>query len=92
MVDYASLSEDLSQQKEAYLYRRRQLMQSPQGAVVKVDGRECYNFCSNDYLGLANHPRLIDAFKTAANEYGVGSGAAHLITGQIGRASCRERV
>ncbi len=81
MVDYASLSEDLSQQKEAYLYRRRQLMQSPQGAVVKVDGRECYNFCSNDYLGLANHPRLIDAFKTAANEYGVGSGAAHLITG-----------
>lgn len=46
-----------------------------------IDGRRVVSFCSNDYLGLANHPKLIDTFKRAANQYGVGSGAAHLITG-----------
>ena len=81
MVDYTGLSEDLIQRKAAHLYRYRQLLQSPQGVRVTVEGRSLLNFCSNDYLGLANHPQLIDAFKKAADDYGVGSGAAHLITG-----------
>lgn len=46
-----------------------------------IDGRQVVSFCSNDYLGLANHPKVIDAFKRAADKYGVGSGAAHLING-----------
>jgi len=81
MVDYASLSEELAQRREAHLYRSRQVLQSPQGVEINIEGRQLLNFCSNDYLGLANHPKLIAAFCQAANEYGVGSGAAHLITG-----------
>ena len=46
-----------------------------------VDGRELVNFCSNDYLGLARDPRLVEAMAAAAARYGVGSGAAHLVTG-----------
>jgi 8-amino-7-oxononanoate synthase len=46
-----------------------------------IDGNRVVSFCSNDYLGLANHPKMISAFKRAANEYGIGSGAAHLING-----------
>ncbi|GAB4255087.1 MAG: 8-amino-7-oxononanoate synthase [Methylomicrobium sp.] len=45
------------------------------------DGRTVVNFCSNDYLGLANHPAVNDAFKAAVDRYGVGSGSAHLICG-----------
>ncbi|MEO7775754.1 MAG: aminotransferase class I/II-fold pyridoxal phosphate-dependent enzyme, partial [Steroidobacteraceae bacterium] len=50
-------------------------------ALPIVAGRALVNFCSNDYLGLARHPRLIDAMRAAAHEFGVGSGAAHLVTG-----------
>lgn len=81
MVDYTDLSAELTQRKEDHLYRHRQVVQSPQGVEVNIDGRHLLNFCSNDYLGLANHPKLIAAFCSAANDYGVGSGAAHLITG-----------
>ncbi len=49
--------------------------------MVRIEGQEFLSFCSNDYLGLANHPRLVDAFKEGAERFGVGSGAAHLITG-----------
>ena len=58
-----------------------QTLQSAQGPVVQVDGRQYLNFCSNDYLGLAAHPRVVAAFQAAANRYGVGSGASHLVCG-----------
>jgi 8-amino-7-oxononanoate synthase len=56
-------------------------LHSAQGAVVRVGKREYLNFCSNDYLGLAAHPRVIEAFRAAASKYGVGSGASHLVCG-----------
>ena len=63
------------------LYRKRRTIASPQGVQLTADGRELINFCSNDYLGLANHPDVIRAFKIAADRYGVGSGSAHLVCG-----------
>ena len=52
---------------------------------ARVDGSELLAFCSNDYLGLADHPRVVEAFVAAAREWGVGSGASHLVSGH-----CRE--
>lgn len=63
------------------LYRRRRITEGPQGVRQVVDGQQCLSFCSNDYLGLANHAEVVAAFQKAAAEYGVGSGASHLING-----------
>lgn len=72
---------ELSERAEAGLQRQRRLLQSPQSAHLVADGEPLLSFASNDYLGLANDPALIDAFKAAAVEAGVGGGASHLITG-----------
>jgi 8-amino-7-oxononanoate synthase len=77
----AGLQVELKQLAANGLLRKRRLISSPQGASVKADGREVLSFCSNDYLGLANHPELIVAMQEAAAKSGVGSGASHLITG-----------
>ncbi len=71
----------LKQRRQDNLYRYRKCLQSAQGPSVTVDGRQLIAFCSNDYLGLANHPQVVDAFKSAADKYGVGSGASHLVSG-----------
>lgn len=63
------------------LYRKRRLIIDRHEAIVHHDGRACINFCSNDYLGLSTHPRVIEAFKRGADRYGVGSGASQLISG-----------
>ena len=65
------------------LKRRRRVLDSPCGPVCTVDGREVISFCSNDYLGLANDPRLIAAAQAAAAQWGVGSGASHLVSGHL---------
>jgi len=75
------LTAALSARKQQQLYRTRLTLEGPQGTVVSIDGRDYLSFCSNDYLGLANHPQLIAAFKEGVERFGVGSGAAHLITG-----------
>jgi 8-amino-7-oxononanoate synthase len=67
---------------DATLLRRRlKQTQSPCDVAVTVGGRQLKAFCSNDYLGFANHPRLIAAMAEGAERYGVGSGASHLISG-----------
>lgn len=75
------LRERLKQRRQDGLYRQRKTLDSAQSVRVAVDGKPCLSFCSNDYLGLANHPKLIEAFKQGAERYGVGSGASHLVSG-----------
>jgi 8-amino-7-oxononanoate synthase len=75
------MSTALAQRRGAGLYRHRLSMESAQGPLVQVGGRQYLNFCSNDYLGLAAHPRVIARFRSAAAQYGVGSGASHLVCG-----------
>ena len=75
------LNAALQQRRQQGLYRQRLTLESAQGPVVRLQGREYLNFCSNDYLGLAAHPRLVEAFRRAAAQYGVGSGASHLVCG-----------
>lgn len=76
-----ALAADLAEREANHLYRRRRISDGPQGTEMMVDGRPLLNFCSNDYLGLANHPEIVAAFKRGADRYGVGSGAAHLVNG-----------
>lgn len=75
------LREGLEQRRRASLYRSRLCVDSPQGPILAVDGRALLSFCGNDYLGLANHPRLVESLRRAAVRYGVGSGASHLLVG-----------
>ena len=71
----------LEQRRTEGLYRERLILESSQGPTVRVNGRQYLNFCSNDYLGLAAHPRIVARFRSAASQYGVGSGASHLVCG-----------
>lgn len=75
------LKAELEQRAADGLTRRRRLLQSAQSAHVLVDGRSVLSFCSNDYLGLANHSELKAAMQQGVEQAGVGSGASHLITG-----------
>ncbi len=78
MFDLSLKLNELSQQG---LRRSRRIVESPQSINLVCKGKAVINFCSNDYLGLANHPDVISAFKKAADTWGVGSGSAHLICG-----------
>ena len=75
------LAANLERQKALNLYRTRRVLDSPAGVTAVIDGQRYLSFCSNDYLGLANHPEVIQAMQQGAAEYGVGSGAAHLVSG-----------
>ena len=75
------LQEELDRRKVDGLLRQRRLLDSPQAEHIVANGKKYLSFCSNDYLGLANHPSLIAAMQAAAGDSGVGSGASNLITG-----------
>ncbi|QXI38883.1 8-amino-7-oxononanoate synthase [Pseudomonas xantholysinigenes] len=75
------LAARLAERRAADLYRQRPLLESPQGPEVVVDGQPLLAFCSNDYLGLANHPEVIKAWRDGAERWGVGGGASHLVIG-----------
>jgi len=76
-----SLRDDLEKRRADGLYRSRRVTEGAQGPELIVDGRHLLAFCSNDYLGLAADPRLAEAMNRGVARYGVGSGAAHLISG-----------
>ncbi|MGZ5103008.1 MAG: 8-amino-7-oxononanoate synthase [Usitatibacter sp.] len=77
------LAEGLAELERRDLRRVRRILDSPQGPRVREGGRELANFSSNDYLGLANHPRLREAAHRAIDRYGVGAGASPLVSGHL---------
>lgn len=78
---FAVLADELAALEQRGLTRRRRVLETPQTARVSVDGREFVAFCSNDYLGLASHPEVIEAARRGAASLGAGAGASHLILG-----------
>ena len=80
-MSFDQLRDELTARKSQSLYRQRRMLESPQAPELQVDGKRYLAFCSNDYLGLANHPDVIQALKQGADQYGVGGGASHLVNG-----------
>ena len=78
---FSALQKQLDERAASGLLRKRHTVQSPQSPHITVDGKEYLSFCSNDYLGLANHTQLIAAMQQGAQQWGAGAGAAHLVSG-----------
>lgn len=77
------LDDELDSLHKSGLYNHIRTLGSPQGSWLVVDGKRVLNFCSNNYLGLANHPRITAAAKAAIDKYGVGPGAVRTIAGTM---------
>jgi len=82
-MDLTDIAQEISRLKEKGRYRCLRRVSTPQDAVIAIEGRELLNFSSNNYLGLANHPEVVEAFIEYARRYGVGSGASRLIGGNM---------
>ena len=77
------IQDEIQKLKDDGLYNRIRTLSSPQGAWLVVDGKRVLNFCSNNYLGLANHPRIVEAVQQAVRKYGVGPAAVRSIAGTM---------
>ena len=86
MMDW---QDQLNSLEEQGLRRRLRTVTSPQGPLVEIDGRRVLLLCSNNYLGLANHPRVIEAARMATARFGAGSGGSRLISGSM---SCHQQL
>ena len=75
------LSQTLAEIREAGLYKEERLIESPQRAAIEVAGRQVLNFCANNYLGLSDHPRLIEASKRMMDRRGFGMSSVRFICG-----------
>jgi glycine C-acetyltransferase len=76
------LKNELSEIRNAGLYKKERIIVSPQGADIKLsDGKEVINFCANNYLGLSSHPRVIDAAKKSLDTHGFGMSSVRFICG-----------
>ena len=82
-MPFTELQNELNERAALGLLRQRRTLHSAQSPHIVVDGKSYLSFCSNDYLGLANHPLLVRALKQGAEQYGVGAGAAHLVSGHF---------
>ncbi len=82
-MPFAELQHDLETRAAQGLLRQRRVLESAQGVSVTVDGKPYLSFCSNDYLGLAHHPKLIAALQNGAAQWGAGAGASHLVSGHF---------
>jgi 8-amino-7-oxononanoate synthase len=88
---WEELQQQIDARKRDGLQRRRRTLEAPCGPLARVDGRDLISFCSNDYLGLANDPALIEAVCVGARTWGVGSGASHLVSGHLAAHEQLER-
>lgn len=89
----ANIEHKLAQLESQSLTRRRRVAETRCAPLQVVDGRPMLGFCSNDYLGLAAHPRVVDALREGAQVYGAGSGASHLVSGHSrAHAALEERL
>ena len=77
----ALLETELARLAESGLLRRRRPVRQIDAVHVEIDGRVCVNFCSNNYLALTHHPRVVAALRAGADQFGAGTGAAGLIAG-----------
>ena len=77
------INDEIAALKSAGLYNVIRTIDSPMDAWVTIDGRRVLNFCANNYLGLANHPRVREAAKQGIDQYGVGPGAVRTIAGTM---------
>src|SRR5690348_472347 len=75
------LKTELQEIKDSGLFKNERIITSAQGAEIEVGGKMVLNFCSNNYLGLAAHPKVIDASKTASDKYGYGLSSVRFICG-----------
>jgi glycine C-acetyltransferase len=75
------LEDQLHQLREQGLFKQERQIQGPQGAAIQVGGREVINFCANNYLGLANHPAILEAAREGLREYGYGMASVRFICG-----------
>lgn len=82
-MPFSELQTELYKRAAQGLLRRRRTLSTPQGARITVDGKPYLSFCSNDYLGLANHAQVIAALQQGAQQFGVGAGASHLVSGHF---------
>lgn len=80
MSDF-QLEPALTHRRQQQRYRTRRVLASAQGAQVRIADRHYLAFCSNDYLGLANHPKVVAAMKQGLDRFGAGGGASHLVSG-----------
>jgi 8-amino-7-oxononanoate synthase len=80
---FDQLKTEQAQRAARGLLRHRRTLESPQSPHIVVDGRPYLSFCSNDYLGLASHPQLSAALQQGVQQWGVGAGAAHLVSGHF---------
>src|SRR5262249_9379304 len=84
------LRTELVQLKQTGLYKRERLIQTPQGAFIRVGGQDVVNFCANNYLGLANHPEIVQAAPDGLKRWGYGLSSVRFIWGTHVRPRQRE--
>src|SRR6218665_183599 len=88
---FATFEHDLAQLAAGHLIRKRPAVEAVDGAHLQGAGQPVLAFCSNDYLGLSQHPALVEAAQRGAAKYGVGAGASPLVSGHSDAHEALER-